>query len=184
MRKRSLNEKDMVGRINGCMQCISLDEMHYYEKPYKHYTYIVTVKCLRCGKTRQTTWHSFISKTKSKCKSCANCKGSYMEEMFKDKTGFESKYRLRFANIKSGAKKRNIYFDLTEEEMYNLLTSPCNYCGCNNSNGIDRIDSSKGYITENVVPCCAMCNRMKNNYSLEAFKTQIRKIYSHLNYDN
>ena len=37
-----------------------------------------------------------------------------MEEMFKNKTGFDAKSRLRFANIKGGAKKRNISFELTE----------------------------------------------------------------------
>lgn len=174
----------MVGRINGCMQCISLDEMHYYEKPYKHYIYIITVKCLRCGKTRRTTWHSFSSKSKRNCKCCSYCKSSYMEEMFASKTGFDSKSRLKFAAIKGGAKSRNINFCLTEQQMYDLLNSPCTYCGCKNCNGIDRIDSSKGYELGNVTPCCAMCNRMKSNYSLEAFKSHIQKIYKYLNDDN
>lgn len=88
--------------------------MHYYEKPYKHYVYIITVKCLRCGKTRQTTWHSFSSKSKRNCKCCSNCLSSYMKDIFVSKTGFDNKSRLRFANIKSGAKKRNISFSLTE----------------------------------------------------------------------
>lgn len=39
---------------------------------------------------------------------------TYMAEMFTTKTGFDNKSRLRFASIKSGAKKRNIFFDLTE----------------------------------------------------------------------
>ena len=43
--------------------------------------------------------------------------------------------------------------------------------------GIDRIYSTKGYSVNNCVPCCTMCNKMKLNYSLEDFKTQISKIY-------
>lgn len=109
---------------------------------------------------------------------------SYIKEKFVDKTGFDNKSRLRFANIKHGAKKRNIFFDLTEQQMYDLLHSPCTYCGCKNCNGIDRIDSSKGYILGNVTPCCAMCNKMKSNYSLEVFKSHICKIYKYLNNDN
>ena len=158
--------------------------MHYYEKPYKHYVYIITVKCLRCGETRQTTWASFSSKSKQNCKCCSNCISSYMKEKFVNETGFDNKSRLRFANIKHGAKKRNIFFDLTEQQMYNLLHSPCTYCGCKNCNGIDRIDSSKGYVLGNVTPCCAMCNRMKSNYTLEAFKSHISDIYKYLNDDN
>lgn len=88
--------------------------MHYYEKPYKRYVYIITVKCLRCGSVSKTTWASFSSKSKRNCKCCKNCMSSYMAEMFTTKTGFDNKSRLRFASIKSGAKKRNIFFDLTE----------------------------------------------------------------------
>lgn len=184
MKKQMLSEKDMVGKINGCLQCVSLDEMHYYEKPYKHYIYIITVKCLRCGHTMQTTWNSFRSKSRSKSVSCQNCKGFYVKERFKRKTGFDKNIRLRFANIKGGAKKRNIFFDLTDQQMYDLLCSKCTYCGCNNCNGIDRVDSSKGYVPENVVPCCAMCNMMKNNYSLETFRTHVTKIYKHMSNGN
>ena len=107
-----------------------------------------------------------------------------MEELFVNRTGFNNKDRLRFANIKGGAKKRNIFFNLTDQQMYDLLHSTCTYCGCKNCNGIDRIDSSKGYVLGNVTPCCAMCNRMKNNYSLETFKNHIEKIYKYLNNDN
>ena len=184
MKKQMLSEKDMVGKINGCRQCISLDEIHYYEKPYKHYVYIITVKCLKCGNITQTTWESFRSRSKNKSKCCSKCKGIYMKQLFKEKTGFDRSFRLRFANIKSGAKKRNIYFDLTEQQMYDMLCSKCTYCGCDNCNGIDRVDSSKGYVIGNVVPCCAMCNMMKNNYSLEVFKSHVNKIYKHMNNDN
>ena len=47
-------------------------------------------------------------------------------------------------------------------------------------NGIDRIDSSLGYSKENCIPCCAMCNRMKSNYSLSDFYNHISRIYNHI----
>ena len=43
-------------------------------------------------------------------------------------------------------------------------------------NGIDRIDSSKGYELENIVTCCGQCNMMKMDYSLEEFLKQVEKI--------
>lgn len=107
-----------------------------------------------------------------------------MIENFKIKTGFNSKMRIRFANIKNGAKQRNLFFDLTEQQMCDLLNGTCSYCGCKHCNGIDRVDSSKGYTIDNVVPCCAICNRMKNNYPLEMFVNHINKIYKYLNNDN
>jgi hypothetical protein len=44
-------------------------------------------------------------------------------------------------------------------------------------NGIDRVDSTKGYFNENVVSCCKVCNRAKSNLSLDEFKEWISKVY-------
>ena len=54
------------------------------------------------------------------------------------------------------------------EMYYNLICCPCFYCGeyLDDSTGVglDRCDNKKGYTLNNVVPCCARCNRMKNVY--------------------
>jgi len=44
-------------------------------------------------------------------------------------------------------------------------------------NGIDRIDSNKGYEEGNVRPCCKHCNTAKNTLSENQFKDLISKIY-------
>lgn len=46
---------------------------------------------------------------------------------------------------KKGAKSRSLVFEITPEEFYKYLDKPCSYCG-DNAKGVDRIDSSKGYI--------------------------------------
>ena len=46
-------------------------------------------------------------------------------------------------------------------------------------NGIDRIDSSKEYSLDNCVPCCEMCNKMKNTYTQDVFFEKITQIYNH-----
>jgi len=46
-------------------------------------------------------------------------------------------------------------------------------------NGIDRIDSEKGYIKENVVSCCKNCNTAKNILTQEQFKDLINRIYNY-----
>ena len=45
--------------------------------------------------------------------------------------------------------------------------------------GIDRVDSSKDYNIDNVVPCCAMCNLAKRNYSDEDFLKWIKRVYEY-----
>lgn len=55
------------------------------------------------------------------------------------------------------------------------------YCGEENANGIDRVDSTKHYTKENCVPCCFICNRMKNKYSINVFLEKIKQIYHNHN---
>ncbi len=47
-------------------------------------------------------------------------------------------------------------------------------------NGIDRTDNDLGYITTNVVPCCATCNYAKKGKTVEEFFTWARRIAAHL----
>jgi len=70
-------------------------------------------------------------------------------------------------------------FALSTDHTYKLLTSDCTYCG-GPGYGIDRIDSSKGYIEGNVTPCCSRCNIMKNNMTVAEFEVHIRRIAAHL----
>ena len=97
-----------------------------------------------------------------------------------------------FRNYKSNAKRRNKRFNISRKELERLIFGNCFYCGGSPSNtfrfrkdisinGIDRLDSSRGYIKNNCVSCCHMCNIMKNDYSLEEFLNQIHKIQLYKN---
>jgi len=46
-------------------------------------------------------------------------------------------------------------------------------------NGLDRIDSNKTHTPDNIVPCCADCNRAKSDMPLQDFLDLIKKIYDH-----
>lgn len=99
-----------------------------------------------------------------------------------------SKYKKR-------AKNKNICFTLTDDEFFNICQQECFYCGdppaprisqylrkglgtksTYNANGIDRIDSNKGYEKNNSVACCTVCNFMKTNKTFEDFILKIKKI--------
>jgi len=88
---------------------------------------------------------------------------------------------------------RGKIFKLTKQEFKILTKQDCFYCGKkpfskrksrlnSNSpayiyNGLDRIDNNKGYIRNNVVPCCGLCNKMKSNLSQQEFLKHIHKIH-------
>lgn len=47
------------------------------------------------------------------------------------------------------------------------------------ANGIDRIDSKKGYELNNCVPCCTECNLSKSDRSKEEFISHARRVVSY-----
>ena len=98
----------------------------------------------------------------------------------KGKRGSYASYIVNW--IKSTALKRKLEWKLDQITVFKMIQQPCFYCGATvefpkTRNGLDRIDSSKGYILENVVPCCYPCNIAKHEMSLSEFKSHILKIY-------
>ncbi len=76
-------------------------------------------------------------------------------------------HRSRWTMAKASAKKRGIEFSLTVEELATAREGNCSYCGHPTSvlgAGLDRSDSSKGYIPGNVVPCCPDCNAIRSDF--------------------
>jgi len=110
----------------------------------------------------------------------------------------EAGLNFLFSQYKSQARKRGREFSLTKEEFATITRQLCFYCdippsqsyACWRSNlsketiengryfynGIDRIDNSVGYIKENVVACCKVCNRAKGTLSMSEFLDWISKI--------
>src|SRR5258708_3041704 len=102
-----------------------------------------------------------------------------------------------YHKYKSGAKRRNINFNLHEDDVQALIFNDCYYCNCRQSNtlnrkrknfedlvikynGIDRIDNNCGYEKNNCITCCFLCNAMKKAMSFENFTGHIVKIYTTL----
>lgn len=107
--------------------------------------------------------------------------------------------------VNSAAKKKFTAFEqkciirgkktsLTQDQFKTLVTSNCQYCGkkpmldpkdrnmsTKDLNGVDRVDSSIGYLIDNCVPCCKYCNYAKNDMTVEEFKAHITAIYNNLN---
>lgn len=66
--------------------------------------------------------------------------------------------------------------------IYNYSKKDYNYLNYNPEKvSIDRIDSSKGYIKDNIVLCCAITNTMKMDLPFEEFKKWINDIHNNLN---
>jgi hypothetical protein len=83
-----------------------------------------------------------------------------------------------YANFINGAKKRNLDCVLPYSDWEHLLLMPCGYCG-GEATGVDRIDSSIGYVPSNVTAACERCNKMKGSQSAMDWYAQIERVLKH-----
>lgn len=100
-------------------------------------------------------------------------------------------YENLYNRYKLQAIKNNVEFNLTEEEFHMLVLKDCCYCGCPPllvkeyvdetffHNEIMRIDRSKGYTLNNVVPACNICRTAQRNLTEEEFRDWLERAYKH-----
>lgn len=71
----------------------------------------------------------------------------------------------RYAYMCKHAKRSGRELGLSLHEYIALTAQPCYYCGNKlpHTGGLDRIDNTKGYTSENVLPCCTACNRIRGD---------------------
>ena len=109
-----------------------------------------------------------------------------------------TEYVMRYSQ--SSAKKRGITFMLTFDDVHAVIYRNCHYCGIAPYrksllqisprvfgdplvpyNGMDRVDSDRGYTPENIVPCCTECNTAKLDKTHAQFVAYIQRVAQHLN---
>lgn len=109
--------------------------------------------------------------------------GFIQGKLFED--SFQDYKSTSYDRYHSRAKKRNLCFELSEEDFNRLKSEICYLCGkintMNHKNGIDRVNCSLGYTIENCKPCCGGCNYMKLNFELDSWYNKLQKIFNHQN---
>ena len=155
----------------------------------------VSWKCLcDCGKTHTVTGANLYRSTRS----CGCNKGESIRKSNRKPAG-EHDLSIIFNDYKKSAEKRNLIFELSREDIRNLISQNCYYCDSSPvskikkthrseqaamhalfpHNGIDRIDNKLGYVATNVAPCCDYCNYAKRDRSKEDFLSWIDKAFNH-----
>ncbi len=117
------------------------------------------------------------------------------ERGHKNRIGFgEASFNDTYNRYKTQAVRRNLDFMLTKEQFKEITSKNCYYCnkepnqishshtekyyGLYYGNGIDRLDNNIGYILENCVPCCKVCNMAKMTMTELEFKDWIIRVYN------
>lgn len=142
-----------------------------------------------CGNVRKIRGRQLTTGKSSQCMSCANKLPKNIKHLPKGEAAFNSLY----SNYKNSAKQRDLIFNLTKDDFRKLTKQNCYYCNkkpsqiCQRNfygfylyNGIDRLNPNKGYIKENCVSCCTLCNFLKRKMSFEDFYLHIKTIFINL----
>ena len=153
-------------------------------------------KC-ECGREIEITGRHISSNLGQSC-GCLKHKSSSTRVYGKNAT-IAYCYRSHKSSANRGIRK---FQPLSYNDWFSIVFLPCHYCGqidIRNKytapslykklvhktrieeseikiNGVDRIDSSKGYELDNCVPCCSKCNIMKLDYTTNEFLQHIEKI--------
>lgn len=200
MGKPAHNRTDMTGKIYNNWKVVK------YLETIGKITYWEAV-CTLCDRTYKVDGRNIRQHRSKCCIECGNIRSAELRtgKPKTNRTAKETSEHYLYSKEKSSAiNKRKLAWELSKSEFLELIYGDCNYCGeppsrlCNPvqwsglaqktsdaawiiRNGIDRVDSLKGYTKDNSVTCCTKCNLMKTNSSLEDFKEHIKKIYLHLN---
>lgn len=178
-RTRVNGPRTVVGEVGGRLTVI--DPGPYYEENTARRQKRIVAKC-ECGDERRYDEYRFVSGKATQCPPCA-----YSERGLSISNASSGWDNWLYSYTKN-AESRGIEWDLSVMQFTDLCKRKCFYCEAKPArrthrrnpifaNGVDRLDSSIGYTTENCVPCCSTCNRMKGTMSVEDFIAHIERIY-------
>lgn len=106
------------------------------------------------------------------------------EKVINNNENRKKSLKICYTNYIRTANYKNLDFAISFEEYEKIVCDKCYYCGIiadKGFNGIDRKDQTKGYLLDNCVNCCQMCNYMKKSLSDSTF---IKRIEHILKYNN
>lgn len=152
---------------------------------------IYNVRC-SCGAVRRLPATTLLTENSKQCKKCKHAK-------HRGEPGQSGLSQL-ISNYSQGAKVRQLVWTLSRAQAKLLFEGNCHYCGAPPSlecypktkvtlesrtlgkfvyNGIDRVDNSLGYVTNNVVACCKTCNMAKHSLTQEEFLAWAKRLAQH-----
>lgn len=151
----------------------------------------VKVRC-ECGFENEVYYYYLIKNKSGRCKKCSSKKAYAKNKIFQSFVG-KGKYigdlgATLYNNYRTKAEVRNLEFNITQQEMWNLLVQQDFKCAltdqkiylskkCYNGNpkwseitaSPDRINNSKGYYVDNIQWVHKQVNLLKNRFDNDWF---------------
>lgn len=149
------------------------------EKPLYGKCTFWKVRCNNCENIFVTPSPRIRLRKIHRCKACKPC------------SKISATAHIVLCGYRARAKKAGLDFTLAPEKFLSLIQSNCYYCLAFPANmrtehgksitynGIDRVDSGRGYTEDNCVACCKICNLAKNDLSQPEFLIWADRIHNH-----
>ena len=121
---------------------------------------------------------------KKNAENAKNWRENNPEKVLKGNEDRKKNLKICYGNYRRSASDKNLDFQLSQEDYEKIVCGSCYYCGIiadKGFNGIDRKDQTQGYVIENCVNCCQMCNYMKGSLSDIVFIKMVEHILSYNN---
>lgn len=178
-----LRRKKLVGRVFGKLIVLSATDKKYIRQ-------VIWLCQCECGNTVEVCTKNLTSGNTRSC-GCLRKEKRPNRALPYGEASFRSIYRAYV----SKAKKYGQEWGLSLEQVRELFSQKCFYCGNEATNlhrkknhtygvyvynGLDRVDNTRGYTLDNVVSCCKVCNRAKEALSQEVFIKWIHQAHEHL----
>jgi hypothetical protein len=177
---RKFRGKCLTGEVYGKWTIIGTEPRR--EIKNGQYEYHWAARCI-CGTEKEVNLYNMQSGKSQSCGICYDWSGSNNPNW----KGYEEIPSSYWTSIKWGAQNRDIDFDLTIEEVYDLFLKQkgkCEFTGqilsfADKTASLDRIDSKKGYYKKNCQWVHKDINLMKNYFSEDVFLNYCRQIVDH-----
>ena len=174
------NWKDLTGQKFGELTALRYEKLTIGKKKREAWYWICQCSC---GRTYPKTAHDLLQAGHIECGYCARKRIIQATTLPDNLAKWHREYRV----CRKNAATRKYPFELTFEQYRQICEQPCFYCGANPElrstgllrNGVDRFDNTKGYTSENSVPCCSRCNTLKLSMSYDELLAHIERVLEH-----
>lgn len=166
--RRILDKDNLIDKAFGKLKVLSFE----CSRQFKHYKHRMWRCLCECGKITVVAACNLKSGRTISC-GCESGRNSLPD--------YKHAKNATYNDYLQGAKRRRINFELSKEDLINMIMQDCHYCGAKPANvkrtkyttmvknGIDRKNNDIGYTLDNCVPCCKICNYAKHSLSYDDF---------------
>lgn len=175
---RPFKGEDLSGKQFGKLTVIrySYSDKHHHRR----------WECLcECGNTCYIETGSLNQGHNMSCGCMGYRSGNRRGEQVYNYKGYKDITGSRWNSIVGNAKARNLYFEISKEQVWNVFEKQGRKCYFTNlplsfldsTASVDRLDSSIGYVEENIAIVHKDINRIKHNFSEEYFVYLCKQVY-------